>query len=721
MKKFVILIFSLFIGLGIYAQTIDTVKVNKVDSTFISKPDTTGVVKGTMDDLMTMFGGEDETGPLFVPKEFEVLDEVSVVAFYRNDVNVGSLINHDNLVIENHGQEPSHIFRQLPNIFSMNDNGTDFGYGYFRIRGLDQTRINVSLDGMPWNEAEDYGTYFANSPDLLSSLQSVKVERGTSTLNSGVAASGGSISLESIDLLGNNESYLYVGGGSYNTFKTSAIYNSGLFGHSAVHVKATHSQTNGYKDYGFNKSDAFTLKYGWYINEYSSLDIMTINGHHRNGQGWLGNSLTELAANPRANGNVKEDEDLWNQSINKIHYKNWLAESTLLNMSAYLQYQSGWYNMDLDNYMVRMVDPTWENTGMRYSYGLEHYLYGANITLTEYTELVTSVFGVNYYMYQREHFMNDRVSKHFANIPVEEYYDNIGYKTDGEFFWNNTFHLDDFELIGNLQYRYVDFAYKDVLTNEYYSRKDLNTAWNFINYTLGAEWNPNDNNKVYVRYSEAGREPTRTDMFGGNEFYPGELTTTKPERSYDLELGYAVVNDKLEANINYYYMFFKNERILNGQYGLNGLPLHDTATNSYRTGFELSLDWNFVGNFHYATNGSVSKNIVNSENFVNKYHILTPNVTFNNDIYYKTKNLRVGVNELYHSKMYLDQANIYEIPYYLTLNLYGNYRYKNWEVGARVNNLLNKVNYYNAAEGATDLLWFRDGGINFFVDLKFYF
>jgi len=699
MKKIFSFIIVIFITIFAFSQNIDTTKFVKIDTAAV---DTSIIVRGTTED-------------------FEVLDSVSVVSFYRNDVNVGSLLSHDNLVIENHGQEPSHIFSQLPNIFSMNDNGTDFGYGYFRIRGLDQTRINVTLDSMPWNEAEDYGTYFANSPDILSSMQTVKVERGTSTLNSGVAASGGSISLESIDLLKSNPSYLYAGGGSFETFKTSAVYNSGLFGKSAVHVKVTHQQTDGFKDYGFNKSNAFTLKYGFYFNDYTSLDFITLNGHHRNGQGWLGNTLAELSTNPRANGNVKEDDDCWNQSVNKLHFKSWLAENTLFNASAYLQYQSGWYNMDLDNYMVRMVDPTWENTGMRYSYGLEYYLYGANVTLTEYGELLNSVFGLNYYRYQREHFMDDRVSKHSANIPIEEYYDNIGYKSDGEFFLNNTFLLDEFQLGFNIQYRYVDFAYKDILTNQYLSRKDLNTTWNFINYGLNAEWNPNDANKIYIRYSEASREPTRTDMFGGNEFYPGELTTTKAERSYDIELGYAVVDDKIEANINYYYMFFKNERILNGQYGLNGLPLHDTATNSYRTGFELSLDWNFIGGFHFANNSSVSKNVVNSENFINKYHILTPALTINTDFYYKNNGLKVGINELYHSKMYLDQANTFEIPYYLTLNLYGNYRYKKWEVGARVNNLLNRINYYNAAESATELLWFRNAGTNFFVDLKFYF
>lgn len=675
------------------------------------------------DSVNVVYGSEEEINwnQVLGIKDFEVLEDASIVSFYRNDVNVGSLLSHDNLVIENHGQEPSHIFRKLPNIYSMNDNGTDFGYGYFRIRGLDQTRINVTLDGMPWNEAEDYGTYFANSPDLLSSMQTVKVERGTSVLNSGIAASGGSISLESIDLLAPNESYIYAGGGSFGTFKTSAIYNSGLFGKSAIHVKATHQQTNGFKDYGFNKSDAFTLKYGLYFNEYSSLDFISLNGHHRNGQGWLGNSMAELEANPRANGNVKEDEDRWFQTINKIHYKNWFTDEILFNASAYLQYQTGWYNMDLDNYMVRMVDPAWEQTNMRYSYGLTHYLYGGSFSISEYTDFLTVNTGINYYRYQREHYMDERVSTHFANIPADEYYDNFGYKNDFEFFANNNFDLDKFQIGVNFQYRFVDFSYRDVLTNTYVSANELGTKWNFINYGFNVEYNPNSANKIYIRYAVASREPTRTDMFGGYEFYPGELTTNKAERSYDVEAGYVVVSNKIEANINLYYMYFKNERILNGEYGLNGLPLHDTATNSYRMGVEVSLDWNIFGGFHYALNSSWSENKVNSENFVNKYHILTPAFTINNDFYWKEDNLKIGVNDIYHSDMFIDQANEHKIPAYHTFNFYGNYRLKNWELGARVNNFTNKVNYFNAAEGATDMLWFRDAGINFFVDLKFYF
>ena len=649
------------------------------------------------------------------------LNEVTVSGLFRNSVNVGYLIPHKTLITENHGQEPSHLFANLPNIFSMNDNGTDFGYGYFRIRGLDQTRINVTLDGMPWNEAEDYGTYFANSPDIMSSLHSIKVERGTSSTNNGTASSGGSINLESINLLEDTTSYAYVGAGSWNTYKTSIIYNSGLFSkHHAIHVKATQQQTDGFKDYGFNNSQAFTVKYGYFFNDKHQIDFLSLNGRHRNGQGWLGNTKLELAENKHANGNVKEDDDEWFQSINKIQYKAKFSDKIFFTASTYLQYQKGWYNMDLDNYMIRMVDPTWVPTNIRYSYGLKHYLYGANAASKFYLDDLTITVGTNLYGYKREHYMDNRLDKHFKNVDPSEFYDNTGYKTDWNTFLALNYTLNKFNFGVNVQYRYVDFRYDEKVPNNNYDWKMVN-KWNFINWGANAEYNFDKTSKVYVRYSQANREPTRTDMFGGNEFFPGDVTTTQAERSYDIETGYEIHTNKIKANLNLYYMKFSHERVLNGEYGLNGLPLHDTADKSYRMGIEGSMDWNFWKGFHYATNLSLSKNKIDTPTFNDKTHILTPSFTFNNDIYYEMDNWKAGINNQYYTKMYIDQNNQYEIPEYLTFNLYGSYRYKQVEFGARVNNIFNKTNYYNAAIGATELLWFRNGGTNFFIDVKYYF
>ena len=153
------------------------------------------------------------------------INEITVVSFYRNSVDAGSVVEKDDLVRDNYGQEPSHLFAEMPSIISLSDNGTDFGYGYFRIRGLDQTRVNVTMDGCPWNEAEDFGSYFANSPDLMSSMKSIKVERGGSSSNNGIAGSAGGINMESIDIFDWSRSYATLSAGSYNSYKGTVVYN----------------------------------------------------------------------------------------------------------------------------------------------------------------------------------------------------------------------------------------------------------------------------------------------------------------------------------------------------------------------------------------------------------------------------------------------------------------------------------------------------------------
>ena len=132
------------------------------------------------------------------------LDEVVISLFYQSSTTLSSEVNQQDIVKVNYGQEPSHVFSKMPSIISLNDNGTEYGYGYYRIRGLDQTRINVTLDGCPWNEAEDYGSYFANSPDLMSSMKSIRVERGAGSSYNGIAGVAGGIVLESVNIFDKN-------------------------------------------------------------------------------------------------------------------------------------------------------------------------------------------------------------------------------------------------------------------------------------------------------------------------------------------------------------------------------------------------------------------------------------------------------------------------------------------------------------------------------------
>ena len=649
----------------------------------------------------------------------QTLDEVSIVSFFNNDTH-STEYKKDNIIKTNYGQDPAHVFSKMPSIISLNDNGTEFGYGYFRIRGLDQTRINVMLDGCPWNEAEDFGSYFANSPDLFSSMESVTIQRGTNSNNNGIAGSAGAINLESVNIWDDNTSYIHLGGGSFNTYKTSVVYNMTPTNGWGLHIKATMQETDGYRDYGFNNSKALTFKTGYKINNNHSIDILSMTGYHKNGQGWIGNTIEELTINSHANGCTNLEDDNWVMSMNKLQYKGRLSDNVILTSSVYYQHQTGSYRFDLDNYMRRMVDASWETTNMLYDYGLTHNMVGANIISKFYLRHFTVNVGLNGYSYNRKHFSGDKSQ----NIPDNEEYNNIGYKNDFNSFAVIEYSpLNNLSFGGNIQYRYTNFYYKDNINPSYnFNTKDYNTGWNFINWGLNINYNLNHNTLLYVKYSCVHREPTRSDMFGGNEYFVGEINTITPEIANDGEIGISGKNQKVDYNVNLYYMWFQNELILNGELGMNGLPCHENAKNSYRTGIETTINWNVFKKLYLNFNGSYSFNKVLSDTFGKNNHILTPNATLDCDLAWNDKNWNVGVNTNYHSSMFIDMNNDYTIPDMFTLNLYSSVKINNIELSARLNNLTNRTNYCTGMIGANEnILYIKNAGFNVNGAIKIYF
>ena len=663
------------------------------------------------------------------------LDEVTVTSLYRSNTTdmdelKADVINHINV-----GQEPSHMFKTMPSIYARSDNGTEFGYGYYYIRGLDQTRINVTLDGMPWNEGEDFGTYFANSPDLMASMHSAKVERGTSSKTNGVSAAAGNVNLESVNLRQDTISYVQGMYGGDDTYKASVVYNMGLKKGFGLHLKATTSHTDGYRRNSWNNSHAFTTKFGYYFNDRHSIDVLSINGYHSNCQGWIGSTKAELDNDVRANGNTKEETDNWFQTVNKIQYKGWLTDNTLLSASVYLQYQNGSYRFDLDNYMTRVVsDPTWVPYGAIYDYGLTHYLYGGNVVARSTVGVFDIYGGVNAYGFQREHFMDERNTKHLKNVGTDEYYNNIGYKTDVNAFVGTTAHLGNWTLGANLQYRHVDFSYTDKTDNKHLTSRDMGTNWNFVNGGIDITYNINKNHHVYAKLAVSNREPMRSDMFDGNEHIAADtivkygLATTKPELVHDVELGWEGKGSIFKANVNLYYMHFKNELILNGNLGLNGLPGHVNADNSFRTGAEVSFDVEPVKGLHLVNSTSYAYGKVNKANVCNNAtHIFFPAWTLFQDIHYDTKvgdvAVTVGANYDLRSKIYLDLDNQYSLPTNMALNVYGSLTFRDRiELSLHLNNITNHVNYsYGSVNGNGNILYVQESKFNCFGNVKFYF
>lgn len=646
------------------------------------------------------------------------VDEISIISFYQNS-SIADEFDNEIIYEYNYGQEPSHLIAKQPSVYSFNDNGTEFGYGYFRIRGLDQTRINVTLDGCPWNEAEDFGAYFANSPDLMASMENIVINRGSTTNNNGVAGSAGAINLESINVFNKHKSYVYLGGGSFNTYKVSGVYNMNPNNKYGLHVKATHQYTDGYRDNSKNLSDAVTIKYGYKFNDKHTIDVLSMNGYHENIQGWIGNTIDELKTNPRANGCTSLEDDNWFMSMNRINYKGYINSDWLITSSMYFQYQTGGYRFDLDNYMRRLIDKNWQTTNVIYDYGLQHNMIGGNVIGKYFYRNGNVTFGVNAYNYKRNHFMGDKG----INVSDTDYYNNVGNKNDISTFTIIKYNgIEKLNLIGNIQYRHVNFKYIDNVENYILNAHDLNTIWDFINYGFNADYIVSKDDKIHFSYNHVNREPTRSDMFGGNEFYPGEINVVTPEITDDFEIAYHKTFKKFNFTINGFYMFFNNELILNGELGMNGLPCHENAKDSKRYGLEIDFNWNIYDNVYFGLTGSISNNIVNSETFGKRRHILTPCKTLNADLYWDNNKYKIGINSNYRDEMFIDMNNEHTIPMLYTINLYSDINYKDITFSIRMNNITSRVNYSMGTIGVNnEVLYIKNAPFNFNVAVKYNF
>lgn len=650
------------------------------------------------------------------------LQEISVSGLYRNKINTGSLIQVDQIKTDNHGQEPSFVFQKMPNIFAYNDNGTQFGYSYFRLRGMGQERMNVTLDGMPWNEAEDFGCYFSNLPDMMASMNSIKVERGASVTTNGTAAYAGNISFETVDLKNDTTSYVDLGAGNFNTYRMTAVYNKGVKNGWGLHIRGTLAQTNGYKEHSSNNSQGLTVKTGYYFNENHYIDFINMTGFHRNGQSYIGVEKSELPKhlNPFKqikNGCAPSETDNFFMMINKFQYHGKLSHNSMLTASVY------WNNLKGD---YRVLVPE-ENTEHLWNYDLGQNLYGANVVGKFFFNNFTLTTGVNAYMFQRRHIGTILPTDTIVNICHgygPELFNNIGHKPDVNVFANGTYTVNNWMFKGNIQYRYTALNYKPtiIVTD---TDVPFNHKWNFFN--CGAEINKSFNYGVlYTRYALTHREPSRVDMFGG-EYYTGELyASTQAERVNDIELGYDINVKSISANVNVFYMHFDNEMVATGELSSNnGLPLH-TQNNSYRTGIEASVNWNIFKDFNFIMNGAWSSNkiYVEDESGV-KY---TNNNTFSPDLLlyaecnYKFKyGWLLGVSMNYHNKMYVDISNEHHLPSAFALNTYLRKEFKHVDLSLNANNITNKLNTSNGYVDGNTVYYLVDAPFNFFINCRFKF
>ena len=634
------------------------------------------------------------------------LEEITVTDVYKTNISNSNTLSKEEINKNNNGQEPSFILSKQPSIFAWSDTGNEYGYAYFKLRGMNQTRINMSLDGMPLNDGEDLGVYFSNIPELIGSTNSITIERGASITNNGICGYAGSLNFESVDLKQDRYTTFKGVGGSFNTFVTSFEHNSGYNENNiAYNIKVSNKQSDGYKDYAYNSSQSTFAKIGWKIDDYNVLEFLTFSGLSRNGQGWIGSSMEDLKENEQHNGCTAEENDRFFQTINKLQYTTYYDDFLIWTSSVYYNHLNGWYDFDVNNYMQKFVDITYRSDIHEIDrYNMKHHMIGGNSAVKLFVDNMSLTSGVNGSLYTREHVGT-------WNLDNSTLYENKGLKDEFSVFFKWEVNSKYVSAYINNQYRITSFDYKGDVSFD-------KINWRFFNISSGLSFHLSKHSSLYGTVTNAHKEPTRTDMFGGLDNFE-TLYTKQHESVRDFEIGFNHKTDKLYFNINYYHMDFDNELILNGEYGANGLAIRNNIAKSTRNGVECTLSYKPWDWLSIVNNSSWSSNTVKQDGYEYN-HTLSPSWLINQSIEYVGKNLNIGLNCQYRDKMNVDLNETFILDESFKFNGYIHYKInKNLTCSFMMNNILNSTTYSNGMFGVNNThLYFTDAPRNFNVGLK---
>ncbi len=604
--------------------------------------------------------------------------------------------------VYNQGQDPSQILEHTPAVNSFSDAGNYYGYSYFRLRGIDQTRINMTLDGIPLNEPEDQGVYFSNFPDFLSSVKSFQVQRGVGTSYNGTASYAGSISFESPDLDDSTQLEFGANYGSYNSYRLYEEVKTELVENQALYVRVSEMGSDGYKTHSGNRSRSAFISTGLLKGKHS-LKLLGFMGQQKNELAWAGVPLLVIDDDPQSNGNNSREKDKFAQAFVSLQYSNALSSCINLNGAVYYNYLDGYYDFDFNQFQGLPL------TDELYKYQFKHHFTGALSTLKWKKNRWEITSGLHANRFQRMHVGSE--------LSLGELYANTGFKNEHSVFTKVLFLLGKVSLFGDLQYRYTEFDYTGDVAFE-------KIAWQFMSPKIGLSYALKKGWEVYYSYGETGREPTRTDLFMGednllqDEQGKALFVDINPEYVKDHEMGIRTKGEQFQLNANLYYMSFINEIVLSGQYGPNALPLHSNVTKSFRSGVELDFLLNINHNLSYSMVSSFAYNRI-SESGTEFQPVLSPPFMHNQSLSYQLGKFHTSLSTRYQSASYIDYANETRLPESWQINWASRINIQRFEFNVGVNNLTNNrilSNGYMGYDGTP--LYFVSAPFNFNAGIK---
>ncbi|WP_396137649.1 TonB-dependent receptor [Flavobacterium sp.] len=684
------------------------------------------------------------------------LNDVIVSSVRAKDKNPITFTNvrQQELAPRNLGQDIPVLLNYLPSVVTTTDAGNGIGYTYMRVRGADGSRINVTLNGVPFNDSESQGTFFVNLPDFASSLESVQLQRGVGTSTNGAGAFGASLNLQTKSF--QEKAYAEISNsiGSFASRKHTLAFGTGLHNNFEMNARISNIASDGFID------RASTNMFGYffnanYITDKSQIKFMAFGGKEKTYQAWYGIEDPEKLQNDRtfnlagmysdAFGNMQfydnETDNYW-QNHFQLHWSEKWSEKWISNVAIHYTIGKGYFEQykedeELSDYNLPAFNGNSISDLVRKRW-LDNDFFGTTFSLNYKTAKTDLLFGGAANRYLGNHFGEVVWTQNY--VPnANRYYDDFGNKDDINFYIKASYNVTNkLNLFTDLQYRMVFYEATSVKFS------DVNDTFRFFNPKAGLSYQLNDKNSLYGYFGIANKEPRRDDYENGS---------VKPERLFDYELGWKYNTKKVKLSANAFYMNYKDQLVLTGALNDVGAPIFTNSGKSYRLGFEVESSIAITNKLILNPNVTLSQNKNQDfyfqrdgvlQNLGNTDIAFSPNFIFGNQlVFMPINNFQISFLSKYVSEQYMGNidSNRSKLDAYFVNDLNVNYEWKlnkgiqSIVFSALVNNIFNLEYESNGYFYTYDDDWSNPGstttiegtgyypqaGINFLlgVNLKF--
>ena len=565
------------------------------------------------------------------------------ISFYQNiqQVEVTAIrakhdtpIAHSNLSrkeIEerNYGEDIPSLLANLPSVVISSESGTGIGSTSFRVRGTDPTRINVTLNGVPMNDAETHSVYWYDTPDLVSSLGSVQLQRGVGTSTSGTGAFGASLNMTSAPLSSKFSGRASLSYGSFNTAKQELALSSGLLGgHWAIEGRVSHISSDGYVERAASNLSSYMLQAGYYKGN-TSVKLLSFGGVAKVGLSYTGVTAEQMTENRRYNpegeiiidgkvvGYYHDHTDNFTQINNQLIVSHKFNDKWHLNATAHYTYGDGYYrnyknDQKLKKYGIAPIEVEGaliERTNLLRKKTVTTHFGGVVASAAYTAKRITVTMGLSASLYDGVHYGDVEWMLLAPDYTSTEYYRNYTSKYDASCFAKAEWLIaKGLNLYADVQYRHITHIISGV--NDNYDdtigamqRLDINRRYNFFNPKFGLHYSFCKSHSVYASAAIGQKEPTRNNF---TDIRKGEYPTA--EKMLDIEAGYNYNSKLLSASINLYYMLYRDQLVQTGELSDTGELLSRNVANSYRRGIELQLAVNATKWLSLGGNCTLSQN-----------------------------------------------------------------------------------------------------------------